>query len=198
MRKDNTRLTCKTPANRNFAQNFDEMNLKSALFSCIFLALGALDLCAQQTQIEADFVAERKREMYKTYWTSISWLPGTWSELQNDLKSSLVETWELRNDSTMVGRRYETRDGKETKQFDQYLLEKRNFRLFLTLNPQSAKPVKFKLKEKKDLYFIFENQEPGGSPGIIEISREARDAMRVAQKASPEAEHCESHTFRKG
>lgn len=92
---------------------------------------------------------------------------------------------------------FEMLDGKETRQFDQYLLEKRKFRLFLTLNPKSERPVKFKLKEKKELVFVFENLEKGGLPAIVEISREDRDAIRVAQKSSAEAENCEAHIFRK-
>ncbi len=171
------------------------MNIKTALFALAVLGFARAE--AQQSEIEKQWVAARKAEMYKTYWQSIQWLPGTWSELQTDLKTQLVEKWEAVNDSTMTGRRFEIRDGMEGRQFDQYLLEKLNYRLFLTLNPQSKTPVKFRLKEKKETAFIFENLEKGGSPGIVEISRDARDAMRIAQKASVEAEHCEAHTFRK-
>ena len=173
------------------------MNIKTAFFALILLAFGATELCAQQSESEKAWVARRKLEHYKTYWTAIQYLPGEWSEPQIDGKTKLVEKWELVNDSTMTGRRFEMVDGKEQRQIDEYLLEKRNSRLFLTLNPKSEKPVKFRVKEKNGLVFVFENMEKGQQPGIIEISREDRDAIRVAQKTSAEVEECVSHIFRK-
>lgn len=174
-----------------------KMNSRNLFFTLLFLALGMAEMSAQAPTTPGDWAANRRKEMYKTYWNSIQWLPGTWSELQNDLKTQLVEKWEIRDDSTFVGRRFEVLDGKEIRQFDTYLLEKRKFRLFLTLNPKSEKPVKFRLLEKKEMVFVFKNMDAAGSPGIVEISREDRDAIRVAQKSSLESENCEGHTFRK-
>jgi hypothetical protein len=157
------------------------MQLKSTFFAFLFLFLGNfLPLFAQT--VESDWASERKKVAYKNYWTSLQWLPGNYSDLQNDLKTRIHFEANKPNDSLLICRQFISVDGIETAKLVHFQVEKRGDFVFLMYFLTPEKPIQFRVASKEGATFIFEPTEAVDFPTQIVISREAKDAFKMVVK----------------
>jgi hypothetical protein len=87
----------------------------------------------------------------------VSWLIGNWENITEEGK--LSETWEKKNDSTLVGESYFIRD-KDTLHSERIELSQKEEELFyipIVKGQNNNKPVTFKLTLATENEFTFEN-----------------------------------------
>ncbi len=90
----------------------------------------------------------------------VKWLSGTWENKAQ--RGSIFENWKTGDDSTLIGRSYSIRNGKDTVVFETIQLRQRNGALYyvpIARGQNNNQPVPFKMTLLTKNQMVFENPE---------------------------------------
>ncbi len=107
----------------------------------------------------------------------VKWLSGTWENKAQ--RGSIFENWKTGDDSTLIGRSYSIRNGKDTVVFETIQLRQRNGALYyvpIARGQNNNQPVPFKMTLLTKDQMVFENPEHD-FPQKITYTRMAKDSL---------------------